>query len=124
MSFMKYGYGQKPDGRHGHCWYPVAFDSRSEAHKECIEELSYCSRHLYTQGHVTIFGFTFKVWFTYKAVEWSKKLADLGNQMIMRAIVGRPDIICHYNDCGNGRPQVDDDEIATCEYCREDLGVI
>ena len=76
---MKYGYGYKPKANNtGHHWYAVAFDKRSEAHKECREELSWISNQLYTQGHVTFFGFNFKVPFTRRAVEWSKEDAAKG----------------------------------------------
>jgi hypothetical protein len=119
---MKYGYGYKPKpGEEGHHWYAIAFDKRSEAHKECSQELSWTSDQLYTQGHVTIFGFNFKVPFTRRAVKWSGANAINALQESMNARLG--DLICRYDDCGAGRLQRDDNEQVTCPSCRHYLGL-
>jgi hypothetical protein len=124
---MKYGYGYKPKpGESGHHWYAVDFDKRSEAQSECSQELSWTSNQLYTQGHVTIFGFNFKVPFTRRAVEWSGANAAKGEAMLINALQNNMNarlktLICRYDDCGMG--VVEDDKQITCPKCRRALGL-
>jgi hypothetical protein len=128
---MKYGYGYEHEpkpGETGFHWYAVAFDKRSEAHKECEQELSWTSQQLYTQGHVTIFGFNFKVPFTRRAVEWSEASAAKGEAMLINALKENMnarlgELICRYDDCGGGRKQRNEHEQVTCPTCREWMGL-